>query len=123
MSPYNFFIAQQKRYRKNFEEVLSVCQERNVAVQVIKSVARGPWATAARTHTTWYQPLEEQADIVRAVHWVLGLPGVFLNTAGDLALLQRVLDAASRFERRPADAEMETMLGKTRMTSLFGLPA
>jgi len=46
-----------------------------------------------------------------------------INTAGDLMLLPRVLDAASRFERRPADAEMETMLGKTRMTSLFGLPA
>jgi hypothetical protein len=38
-------------------------------------------------------------------------------------LLPRVLDAASRFERRPPDAEMETMLGETRMTSLFGLPA
>jgi len=37
-------------------------------------------------------------------------------------LLRRVLDAASRFERPPPDAEMETMLGETRMTSLFGLP-
>src|SRR3989442_3200084 len=54
--PYNFFIAQQERYRRDFEGVLGVCRERNVAVQVIKSIARGPWATAARTHTTWYQP-------------------------------------------------------------------
>jgi len=85
--PYNFFMAQEERYRRDFEKVLSVCRERNVAVQVIKSIARGPWAAAARTHTTWYQPLEEQADIDRAVHWVLGLPGVFLNTADDLTLL------------------------------------
>jgi len=98
--PYNFFMVQQERYRRDFEEVLGVCRERNVAVQVIKSIARGPWATAARTHTTWCQPLEEQADIDRAVHWVLGLPGVFLNTAGDLTLLPPVLEAASRFERR-----------------------
>ena len=119
--PYNFFMAQQELYRRDFEEVLSVCRERNVAVQVIKSVAREPWATAARTHTTWYQPLEEQADIDRAVHWVLGLPGVFLNTAGDLTLLPRVLDAASRFERRPSDDEMAAMLDSTRITSLFGL--
>ena len=49
------------------------------------------------------------------------MPGVFLNTAGDLDLLLRVLDAASRFERRPADEAMTTMLGATRMTSLFGL--
>ena len=119
--PYNFFMAQQERYRRNFEEVLGVCRERNVAVQVIKSIARGPWAAAARTHTTWYQPLEEQADIDRAVHWALGVPGVFLNTVGDLALLPKVLDAASRFEGRPPDEAMATMLDSKRMTSLFGL--
>jgi aryl-alcohol dehydrogenase-like predicted oxidoreductase len=120
--PYNFFMAQNERYRTAFEEVLSICGERNVAVQVIKTIARGPWATADRTHTTWYQPLTQQADIDRAVHWALGLPGVFLNTVGDVTLLPRVLDAASRFERRPSDAEMTTMLDTTRVTSLFGLP-
>jgi aryl-alcohol dehydrogenase-like predicted oxidoreductase len=120
--PYNFFMAQNERYRRNFEDVLDICRERNVAVQIIKSIARGPWATADRTHTTWYQPLEEQADIDRAVHWALGLPGIFLNTVGDVALLPKVLEAASRFERRPADAEMATMLDAKRLSSLFGLP-
>lgn len=121
--PFNFLFARNERYRKTFEEVLATCRERNVAVQIIKSIARGPWATTDRTHTTWYQPLEAQEDIDRAVHWTLGLPGIFINTVGDLALLPRVLDAASRFERRPPDAEMEAMLRSTRMTSLFGLPA
>ena len=120
--PFNFLCAGNERYRQAFEEVLAICRERNVAVQIIKSIARGPWATTDRTHTTWYQPLEAQEDIDRAVHWILGLPGIFINTAGDLALLPRVLDAASRFERRPPEAEMEAMLGSTRMTSLFGLP-
>jgi len=121
--PFNFFMAKNDRYRRSFEEILTICRERNVAVQVIKSIARGPWAIADRTHTTWYQPLEAPADIDRAVHWVLGLPGVFINTAGDLTLLPRVLEAAARFERRPSDEEMEAMLGSARMTSLFGLPA
>jgi aryl-alcohol dehydrogenase-like predicted oxidoreductase len=121
--PYNFFMAQDARYRQSFGEVLTICREKNVAAQIIKSIARGPWATADRNRTTWYQPLEEQADIDRAVHWILGLPGVHLNTVGDLALLPKVLDAASRFERRPADEDMAAMLGATRMTSLFGLPA
>ena len=119
--PFNFFMAQNERYRRSFEQVLAICRQRNVAVQVIKSIARGPWAAADRTHTTWYQPLEAQADIDRAVHWVLGLPDVFINTAGDLGLLPKVLDAASRFERRPPDEVMAAMLDGKRMTSLFGL--
>jgi aryl-alcohol dehydrogenase-like predicted oxidoreductase len=120
--PYNVFFAQNERYRQAFKEVLTIARERNVAVQVIKSIARGPWATTDRTHTTWYQPLEAQVDIDRAVHWAMGVPGVHLNTAGDLALLPRILDAASRFERRPSDEAMTTMAEATRMTSLFGLP-
>ena len=120
--PYNFFFHENQRYRQAFEEVLAICRERNVAVQVIKAIARGPWATTERTHMTWYQPLEAQADIDRAVHWALGIPGIHLNTAGDLTLLPRFLDAATRFERRPADEEMAAMLESARMTSLFGLP-
>ncbi|PYO46363.1 MAG: aldo/keto reductase [Candidatus Rokuibacteriota bacterium] len=114
--PYNFFMAQDARYREAFEAVLAVCRERNVAVQVIKSIARGPWATTERRHTTWYQPLEAQADIDRAVQ------SVHLNTAGDLTLLPKVLEAADRLERRPSDEAMAEMLKTERMTSLFGLP-
>jgi aryl-alcohol dehydrogenase-like predicted oxidoreductase len=121
--PYNYFMAQDERYRGVFEELLAACRQRRVAVQVIKSLARGPWATTERTHTTWYQPLEAQGDIDRAVHWALDIPDIFLNTAGDLTLLPKVLDAASRFTRRPADDEMGAMLASTRMTSLFGLPS
>ena len=120
--PYNAFMADDARYRPAFEAVLATCRERNVAVQVIKSIARGPWATTDRTHTTWYQPLEAQPDIDRAVHFVLGIPDVFINTAGDLALLPKVLDAASRFARRPPAEEMTSMVREKKMTSLFGLP-
>ncbi len=122
LMPYNVFFARNERYRQAFEEVLAICRERNVAVQVIKSIARGPWATSDRTHATWYQPLEAQADLDRAMHWAMGVAGVHLNTAGDLTLLPRILDAASRFEHRPSDEEMTTLLDATRMTSLFGLP-
>lgn len=121
--PYNAFMAQNERYRGEFESLLALCRERHVAVQVIKSIARGPWATGDRTRTTWYQPLEEDADIARAVHWVLGVPEVFINTVGDLGLLPKVLEAARRFERRPPDEEMAAMVRSARVTSLFGLPA
>ena len=119
--PWNFFMASDPRYRAGFDAVLAMCRERNVAVQTIKTIARGPWATTERTHTTWYQPLETQADIDRAVHWAMGTRDIFLNTAGDLTLLPRVLDAAARFENPTPDEAMAAMLDSQRMTSLFGL--
>jgi aryl-alcohol dehydrogenase-like predicted oxidoreductase len=121
--PYNAFMAQNDRYRTEFESLLRLCRERRVAVQVIKTIARGPWATTDRTRTTWYQPLEDDADIARAVHWALAMPDVFINTVGDLGLLPSVLDAARRFAGRPPDEAMAAMVGTARITSLFGLPA
>ena len=61
--------------------------------------------------------------VTNTVGWDMDVPDVFLNTAGDLTLLPKVLDAASRFTRRPPDDEMGAMLASTRMTSLFGLPS
>jgi hypothetical protein len=53
------------------------------------------------------------------VHWVLGRPGVFLNTAGDLELLPLVLDAAGRYEGPPANEEIDDLLDRRRLVPLF----
>src|SRR5712664_1163709 len=117
--PYNFVTMQLPYYAENFEALARTCAERNVAVQTIKSIALRPWLWRERTRSTWYEPLEAQADIDLAVWWVLGRPGVFLNTAGDVDLLPRVLDAAERFEKSPTDAQMTAMLERTRAEPLF----
>lgn len=121
LMPYNYLMHSNERYRNEFEEVVRICRERNVAVQTIKSLARGPWAITPQNRNTWYQPLEDQDDIERAVHWVLGHPNVFLNTVGDVSLLPKVLDAASRFSKRPPGEEMDEMIKKNKMSSLFGI--
>jgi len=121
LMPYNYVMHQSERYREDFDAVVQLCAERKVAVQTIKSIARGPWATSDKRRNTWYQPLEAQADIDRAVHWVVGRPDIFLNTAGDIHLLPKILDAASRFLTRTDDDEMMAMLEQQRLTSLFGI--
>ena len=121
LMPYNYVMHQNAHYREDFDAVVRQCEERQVAVQTIKAVARGPWATTDKSRNTWYEPLEEQADIDRAVHWVIGRPAIFLNTPGDLNLLPKVLEAASRYETRPGDDEMQAMLEKQRLTPLFGI--
>ena len=119
--PWNWVMASNPRYREDFEAVVTICRARGTAVQTIKSIARGPWATTEPTHETWYQPLEDQRDIDRAVHFVLARGDVFLNTVGDLGLLPKVLDAAARFREAPRGDAMEAMVEARRMTTLFGI--
>jgi predicted aldo/keto reductase-like oxidoreductase len=117
--PYNYVMMQNPNYAAAFEALMTLCQERQVAVQTIKSLARGPWGDMPKTRSTWYEPLEEQPDIDCAVHWVLSRPGIFLNTTGDVHLLPKVLDAASRLHAAPAAFEMDALVAKLDMTPLF----
>ncbi len=121
LMPYNYVMHKNDRYRNEFEEVVRICRERGAAVQTIKSIARGPWGITPQTRNVWYQPLEDQRDIDLAVHWVLGRGDVFLNTVGDVDLLPKVLDAANRFEKRPGREEMEDLIQRNKMSSLFGI--
>jgi predicted aldo/keto reductase-like oxidoreductase len=117
--PYNYITMRNPYYRENFEALLRTCQERNVAVQTIKSIAGRPWMEQEHTRSTWYQPLESPDDIDLAVWWAMGRPGIFLNSVGDVDLLPLVLDAAGRFKSAPADAEMDSMLERVHSEPLF----
>lgn len=117
--PYNYVTMQHPWYAKQFEALLATCRERAVAVQTIKSIAWRPWLGRPHTSATWYEPLQRQDDIDLAVWWALGRPDVFLNSVGDVDLLPRVLDAASRFEQRPGDADMRSLAERTELEPLF----
>jgi hypothetical protein len=110
---------QNEYYAENFNALLAVCQERNVAVQTIKSIAYKPWMEQEHTRSTWYKPLEDQSDIDMAVWWVLARPGIFLDTVGDINLLPRVLDAASRFDEGISQAGLEEYLSNLNSVPLF----
>jgi aryl-alcohol dehydrogenase-like predicted oxidoreductase len=97
--PYNYITMQNDYYAAHFNALLETCQQRQIAVQTIKSIALQPWMNQPHTHSTWYQPLQNQEDIDMAVWWAMARPGIFLNTVGDLDLLPKFLDAASRFEQ------------------------
>jgi aryl-alcohol dehydrogenase-like predicted oxidoreductase len=117
--PYSYVQLQDEHYASDFEELSAVCSERGIAMQTIKSITLAPWDGREQTAATWYDPLREQDDIDLAVHWVLGRPGVFLNTVGDVELLPRVLDAASRYESRPSDEQLDELVARRNLVPLF----
>jgi len=117
--PYNYVTMQSSYYREQFDALVKTCQEKNVAVQTIKSVALRPWMSRDHTRSTWYQPLESQDDIDLAVWWAMGRRDVFLNSVGDVDLLPRVLDAASRYDEPPEDEVMDALVARTHSEPLF----
>src|SRR5215813_13803940 len=117
--PYNYPTLQSPYYRENFDALQRTAQDRNVAVQTIKSLAYRPWSGRERTTSTWYQALEDQRDIDSAVHWAMGRAGIFVITASDVNLLPKILDAAELFASAPSDAEMKSMLERLEMEPLF----
>ncbi len=117
--PYSYVMHQNPQYAADWEALYAICQERSVAMQTIKAITLAPWGERTPTTSTWYEPLTAQEDIDLAVHWVLGRPGVFLNTVGDIHILPRVLDAGARLETRPTDAQMQALVESRSMAPLF----
>ena len=117
--PYNPTMMQNPQYAAEFEQLVTVCQQKNVAIQTIKALSKGPWGDKPKTHTTWYEPFNTQAEIDLAVQWVLSRPGVFLNTVGDTTLLPMVLDAASRVDTAVPQATIAEQMQSIDMEPLF----
>jgi aryl-alcohol dehydrogenase-like predicted oxidoreductase len=99
--PLNYMMLANDAYRADAEALLDRCAADGVAVQTIKSIARRRWTDDATPHFSWYEPLEDEAAITRAVHFVLDRPGIFLNSTSDARRLPAVLRAAA--SPKPAD--------------------
>ena len=117
--PLNYTMLKNPDYAADFEALTTTCREREVAVQTIKSLAVGAWGEKERTTRTWYEALSEQSDVDLAVHWVFGHEQVFLNSSSDLGLLEKILDAAERYESPPSDADMDAVVSRAAMSPLF----
>ena len=118
--PYNMTQLAGEQYARDAEALIALCQKRGVAIQTIKAITLGPWQGERPARpTTWYEPLTEQRDIDIAVRFVLARPGIFLNTASDIDLLAKILDAADRGGPAPTAEEMEDLVRRREMAPLF----
>ena len=124
--PYNYPMLQNPEYAADADALVALCKQKNVAVQTIKGVTKGPWSEQVqqmdrqhRPAATWYEPLTDTEDLETAVHWVLGNQSVFLNTAGDIHVLPKILAAATSFRERPSEAEMAKLVRDAHMAPLF----
>src|SRR4051794_25298304 len=117
--PYNFVLLERPDYRADVEALIELCTERNVAMQTIKSIARGRWSGSSEGKFSWYEPLREEEPIGRAVRYVLANESLFLNTSSDASLLPTILAAAAGDLTAPSAEEMRADIDAYGITSLF----
>ncbi|MGP0030414.1 MAG: aldo/keto reductase [Acidimicrobiales bacterium] len=124
-------------YRDAAEELLAVCRQRDIGVMAIKAVARRPWsdgrpladavngdpATAERWATSWYEPVAEDSDIDRGVHFALSTSGVHaFCTPGDRSMLPRVLHSAERYAPMTAAQRQSAIDAMSSADLIFPMP-
>lgn len=117
--PYNHSLLGVDDYGADVGALRSLCGERGVAAQTIKSIARGRWDDPDQPHFSWYEPLTDPDAIGRAVRFVLAEPDLFLNTTSDARLLPAILDAASGDLTAPTDDEMAADAERYGVAPLF----
>jgi aryl-alcohol dehydrogenase-like predicted oxidoreductase len=118
--PYNFSMRQNPDYLADLEALIRLCAEKKVAVQTIKAIARRRWTEAdSDKRFSWYKPIREPEALRRAVAYVLGRPGLFLNTTSDATLLPAVFAAADSALEVPGDEAMAADQAELGIEPLF----
>lgn len=119
--PWNTTMLANDEYRSDAEELLTLCVEKRVAVQTIKAIARGRWPDEyGGKKFSWYEPLEDEAAIERAVRAVLARhPALFLNTTSDARKLEAIFTATEGEITPPDVAELEADIERFSMSPLF----
>jgi aryl-alcohol dehydrogenase-like predicted oxidoreductase len=98
LTPYNFVLARDGRFRPDFDALLELATAEDIGVMVIKSIARNNFrAGEGHAFTTWYEPLDKQAEVDAAVAFALDRPEIVgLATVGDVRLLPLMIEAERR---------------------------
>ncbi len=117
--PYNRSLMLDDAYRADVTELREMCTTRSVAMQTIKSIARGRWADDSAGRFSWYEPISDPEAIGRAVRYVLGNGDLFLNSTSDARLLPLIFEAASGNLDLPGADEMDRDIADLGITPLF----
>jgi aryl-alcohol dehydrogenase-like predicted oxidoreductase len=109
LTPWSYVLSQRAPYADSYRALAEDCRSRDVALRLIKTVARRNWTTADHRYTTWYEPLDQLAQVRAAVSWALAQPIVCgLATPGDVDLLGMVVAAeADRVSLSDAETQLD----------------
>jgi aryl-alcohol dehydrogenase-like predicted oxidoreductase len=96
LTPYSYLLSRDPHFSRDFDALAAEAEGNDVALMLIKYMAKDLWRTGTPPRrTTWYEPLEDQAQINAAVAFALARKeATGICTAGDVDLLPKVVEAA-----------------------------
>jgi aryl-alcohol dehydrogenase-like predicted oxidoreductase len=111
LTPLNPVLWRDEHYRADYHALVDEVRRQDAGLMTIKTVSRRNWPDHAdHTHTTWYEPYDDQARITATVSWVLSHEEVTgIPTAGDVGLLGMLLEAE---RNRVSIAQAEELLAE-----------
>ena len=95
LTPLNPVLWRAADFRAAYQALVEEVRRQDAGLMTIKTVSRRNWPDDTdRSHTTWYEPYDDQPRITATVSWVLAHDEVTgIPTAGDVGLLGRLLEA------------------------------
>ncbi|MCR9279499.1 MAG: aldo/keto reductase [Pseudomonadaceae bacterium] len=118
--PYSYVMNQNPQYAADVHSLIELCNERGVAIQTIKAIARRRWRDDEEAKRfSWYLPITEQAVMARMVRYVLSVPGLFLNTTSDARLLETVFEIVRDGITAPDEQALARDVEEQAMEPLF----
>jgi aryl-alcohol dehydrogenase-like predicted oxidoreductase len=114
LTPLSHLLYRDPGYRADYDALTAEVRRQDAALLVIKPLAKNLWRAGEEPrYTTWYEPFEDQRRIDAAVAFVLKRAEVTgLATAGDIALLPRIVEAERRAAEMSGD-DIDAVLGDT----------
>ncbi|MEP6649500.1 MAG: aldo/keto reductase [Lapillicoccus sp.] len=111
LTPLNPVLWRDDAYRTDYQALVEEIRRQDAGLMTIKTGSRRNWPEGAEhSHTTWYEPYDEQDRIAAAVSWVLSHEEVTgIPTAGDVSLLRLFLEAErQRISTDEAERQLAT---------------
>lgn len=120
LMPVNVGSMIAPRAENDFRPVLKIAREREVGVIAIKAIAMRRWI-GERRYDTWYEPMEDQEDIDKAIWFTLSQdPVATYSMACDIRLWPKIISAGERFKRL-SQLEQETVVSHFKGKGLIPL--
>ena len=106
-------------YRTKALALLDICEERDIGVMTIKSVAKEPWRNREHLFHTWYVPFESPEIIQDNINFVLSHKLTHICTPGDYRLLARVINAVENYSPMSPEAQASLIMKHSHYELIF----